>query len=67
MEPVIAEFEKASGVTVDRFEVWHDEKNMETMQSYDKGVCGGVPYFYNTDTGKSICGEATIEELEAWA
>jgi thiol-disulfide isomerase/thioredoxin len=67
MEPIIAAFEKETGAVVERKEVWHDQDNMQVMEGYDKGVCGGVPYFFNTETGKSICGEATVEELKAWA
>ncbi len=67
MEPIIAVFEKETGLTVERKEVWHDQDNMKVMDGYDKGVCGGVPYFFNTETGKSICGEATVEELKEWA
>ena len=67
MESVIQKLEHDTGVTVERKEVWHDDENVKVMTAYDKGVCGGVPYFYNTETGKSICGEATIAELMEWA
>jgi thiol-disulfide isomerase/thioredoxin len=67
MEPIIDTVEKELDITVDRLEVWHDDSNKDTFESYDKGVCGGVPYFYNTETKASICGEATVEELKAWA
>jgi thiol-disulfide isomerase/thioredoxin len=68
MAPLIKALEAQTGVTVDRLEVWYDEDNMKKLTSLDKeGLCGGVPYFYNTDTGASICGEATLEELVAWA
>ncbi len=67
MESVIQKLERDTGVTVERKEVWHDDGNVKIMTGYDKGVCGGVPYFYNTETEKSICGEATIDELKEWA
>ena len=67
MESVIQKLEHDTGLKVERKEVWHDDANMKTLEGYDKGVCGGVPYFYNTDSGKSICGEATIEELKELA
>ena len=67
MEPLIDKLEKELDVTVERLEVWHDDENKATLEAYDKGVCGGVPYFYNTDTKGSICGEATLEELKSWA
>ena len=67
MEPLIKQLEAETGLSVSRMEVWHDAENMKTLESYDKGVCGGVPYFYNTETQKSICGEATLDELKTWA
>ncbi len=67
MESVIVKLEKDTGVKVERLEVWHSDKNMKLLESYDKGVCGGVPYFYNIETKKSICGEVTIDELKSWA
>ncbi len=67
MEPIIEQLKAETGVSVERLEVWNDEANMKKLESYDKGVCGGVPYFYNTETQKSICGEATLDELKAWA
>ncbi len=67
MTPIIEKLEKETGVKVDRLEVWHDEENMKTMEKYDKNLCGGVPFFFNTDNGKFVCGEATIDELKTWA
>jgi thiol-disulfide isomerase/thioredoxin len=68
MEPLMAQLEKETGVAVDRIEVWHNEDNAKKLESLDKdGACGGVPFFINTETGKTICGEATYEELKTWA
>lgn len=67
MESVVQKLEHDTGVTVERREVWHDKENMAMLTGYDKGVCGGVPYFYNTETDKSLCGEVSIDELKAWA
>ena len=36
-------------------------------KEYDKDYCGGVPFFYNTETNKWICGETDYEELKKWA
>lgn len=36
------------------------------MKEFDDGKCGGVPFFYNTETGEWICGEAEEDELENW-
>ena len=54
-------------VRVARIEVWHNEANANLMKEYDKGYCGGVPFFFNKRTGKWICGEADYERLKAWA
>ena len=55
------------GVTIRKVEVWHSEENAKLMREYDKGYCGGVPFFYNTKTGKWICGSASYEKLRDWA
>lgn len=68
MVPIIAQLEKENGLTVEHLEVWHNEENAKLLTSYDSdGACGGVPFFINTQTGKTICGEATLEELKDWA
>ena len=67
MKPMIENIEKDLGVQVDSLEVWHNEENLKLLETHDKGFCGGVPFLINTQTGKWICGEATEEELKAWA
>ena len=68
MEPIIKQLEKDNGVTVERFEVWHNEENAKKLEGLDtNGECGGVPFFINTKTNSKICGEATLDELKAWA
>ena len=49
------------------YEVWHDENNAKIMENYDKGFCGGVPFFYNTESQKWICGEVEYAVLKDWA
>lgn len=61
------QLETETGLRVNKFEVWHDKENMKTMEALDQGVCGGVPYFFNEKTHKTICGEATLDELKTWA
>lgn len=39
-------------------------KTPKKMDEYDTGLCGGVPFFYNTETKKFICGGASYEELK---
>ena len=64
MDSLVARLEKEEGVKFDKFEVWHNEQNSQKMEGYDKGRCGGVPFFINTDTDDVICGEAPYEELK---
>jgi len=67
MHPLVLRLEKELGVKVAKHETWHDTKNAELLKKYDKGFCGGVPFFYNDATEKWICGEVSYEELKKWA
>jgi len=67
MEPLVERLETEEGVSIGRLEVWHHEANAKIMREYDKGYCGGVPFFFNKKTGKWICGEADYERLKQWA
>jgi thiol-disulfide isomerase/thioredoxin len=67
MKPLIEQLKRETGVFIDSRETWHNEENAKMLAKYDKGFCGGVPFFYNPENGKHICGEATIEELRDWA
>lgn len=55
------------GFKIEKFETWHDEENAKKLETYDKGLCGGVPFFYNTESKQFICGEADEKTLRAWA
>ncbi|MBI2136025.1 thioredoxin family protein [Candidatus Woesearchaeota archaeon] len=67
MHPLVDQLETEHKVKVAHLEVWHNEKNLELLQSVDKGMCGGVPFFFNKKTGKWICGATSYENLVAWA
>lgn len=68
MHPFLDKIEKETGAKIERLEVWHNEDNMKYLEKMDKeNECGGVPYFINTDSGGTICGEASYEELKDWA
>lgn len=67
MHKLVERLEKEEGVKVDRFEVWHNKENENKLLEIDKDLCGGVPFFYNTNNKKFICGEASYEELKEWA
>lgn len=55
-------------IHVERKEVWHDSENMEMVEEFDKeGECGGIPFFYNTETKGWLCGEVTYDEIKKWA
>lgn len=66
MRPLVEKLEKAE-VKDEKYEVWHSPENAKKMTEYDKGLCGGVPFFYNTDTKSFICGETDYENLKKWA
>jgi hypothetical protein len=67
MHELVKKLEQEEEVKVDQFEVWHNDENLKKMEEVDKGFCGGVPFFYNTESKKWICGEATYDELKNWA
>ncbi len=67
MHKLVVKLEKEEGIKVDALEVWHNEENEKLLESIDKDLCGGVPFFYNSKNKKFICGEASLKELKEWA
>jgi len=68
MMPKVEELEEEHSVEVDRLEVWNNEENNEKMQEIeDFQECGGVPFFYNTESEEWICGETDTETLKDWS
>lgn len=73
MHPLVDRLEKETGIAFERLEVWHSEKNADTMRSYRPVIaakCGGqlrVPTFINTETSDAVCGEMPYEKLKEWA
>ncbi len=68
MHVLVERLEKEEGIKVEALEVWHNkenEKKMEEISCFND--CGGVPFFYNTQTNKFICGETSYETLKKWA
>ena len=57
------------GVYIKKVEVWHNKENDAILEKLDVGddSCGGVPFFLNQKTGKTICGEATYKQIKNWA
>lgn len=68
MKRTIVEFEKKTGIVITKLEVWHNEENMKLLEGIDAFAhCGGVPFLFNRISGKFVCGETTLDELERWA
>ena len=67
MAPIVEDLDDEEGVEVKQLEVWENQENAERMQEFDNGKCGGVPFFYNTESDEWICGETDLEELKVWA
>lgn len=67
MEPKVEKVQDQEDVEVEQKEVWNNEENAREQEKYDDGKCGGVPFFYNTETEQWICGETDYETLKAWA
>ena len=69
MYPLIDQLEEETGKKVEKIEVWHHADNAALMENYDPqgSRCGGVPFFFNTKTGKWICGAVNYESLKTWA
>jgi len=67
MDPIIERVEKEAKLKIVRLETWHDEANARLLEEYDDGFCGGVPFFYNENTGEKICGEVPFDKLLKWA
>lgn len=67
MDSKVEELEEDKDVEVKQLEVWNNKENAEKQQELDDGKCGGVPFFYNTESEEWICGESDIETLRKWA
>ncbi len=66
MEGLVQDLKK-DGIELKHMEVWDNKDNEKAMLELDKEPCGGVPFFVNTKSGKTICGEVSYEELKEWA
>ena len=67
MEPLVERLEAETNLKIKKFEVWHDEANVQLMREHDKGYCGGTPFFISRKTGKWLCGVKDYETLKKWA
>ena len=67
MESLLERLEIETNLKIKRLEVWHNEANLQLYREYDKGYCGGIPFFFNKKTGKWLCGVKDYETLKKWA
>ena len=67
MAPLVERLQDELGVKLARYEIWHNAENAKLMQQYDKGYCGGVPFFFNKKTEKWICGSVPYDKFKNWA
>lgn len=58
----------AEGLDIKKMEVYQNKENDKLLMELDIGenMCGGVPFFLNQKTGKTICGEATYKQIKNW-
>jgi hypothetical protein len=67
MDGLVKKMEDELNIRVEKFETWRNEENARKMEQYDTGLCGGVPFFFNTESGNFICGETSYDNLKKWA
>lgn len=73
MLPIVDRLEKETGISFERLEVWHDEKNADLMRSWRHilaPACGGqlrTPTFFEPESQAVLCGEVPYEKLKDWA
>ncbi len=69
MERFIDKLIKEEGFEIKKLEIWYNKKNNELCEKYDceSEPCGGVPFFLNQKTKKTLCGEVTYKEIKDWA
>ncbi len=67
LRPLIEKLEREEGVRVEKIEVWHNDDNAKLMEEYSQERCLGVPFLYNTKTGKYICGLTDYDTIKEWA
>ncbi len=67
MFPLLDQLEKEEHVSVKKIETWHNAKNAALLKTLDTISCGGVPFLFNENTRKAICGAVSYERLKTWA
>ena len=67
MDPLVEKLEKEEGVKIKKLEAWHNSKNAKLLAEKDTIGCGGVPFFFNENSGKGLCGAVPYETFKKWA
>ncbi len=69
MEKLLDKLTKEERIKVEKIEIWHNKENNEMLEKLDcePEPCGGVPFFLNQKTHKTLCGEVTYKEIKEWA
>jgi len=57
MLPLVEKLNK-QGAKIEILETWHNAENAKKLETFDTGLCGGVPFFYNATSKKFLCGKA---------
>lgn len=65
MLPIIEKLIK-EGQEIQILETWHNKENARKLETFDSGLCGGVPFMYDTEKKTSICGAVTEKEVRDW-
>lgn len=64
MDPELEKIETKYGSEILRVNVEEGEDERSLFDELALDECGGVPFLYNQENNKSICGFATAEEIE---
>lgn len=64
MDPELAKLEQKYGGDIMRVNVEEGEDERALFDELALDECGGVPFLYNQENQKSICGFAKAEDIE---
>ena len=69
MEKLVDKLKKEEDISVTKVEIWHNEENNKMMEKLDceDEPCGGVPFFLNQKSHKTLCGEVSYKDIKTWA
>lgn len=73
MRPLIAKLFFETGIVIEERDIWKSEKDFRILENYRAEIlkkdpdCDGIPLFYNTKTGRYLCGEVSYKKLKEWA